>query len=224
MKLSFIIPVLNEAEQIPHLAEQIVVLQEAGHEVIVVDGGSQDQTLSLARQLTDKVIESGRGRARQMNVGASTAQGDGLVFLHADSRLPENAECLIRNALEQHQWGRFDVRLSGQLWLFRVIEGLMNLRSCLTGIATGDQCLFVRREVFEAVGGYADIALMEDIALSQQLKCYGRPVCLKQKVTTSSRHWEQRGVFKTIILMWCLRLGYFLGVSPDRLRQIYYSS
>ncbi|NOZ37647.1 MAG: glycosyltransferase family 2 protein, partial [Gammaproteobacteria bacterium] len=165
----------------------------------------------------------GSGRARQMNAGAEQARGDVLLFLHADTRLPENADMLIREALEAGRvWGRFDVRLSGQAWLLRVIETLMNWRSCLTGIATGDQAMFVLHDAFVHLGGFADIPLMEDIELSHRLKKISAPCCLHSRVITSSRRWETRGILRTVLLMWGLRLAWFFGVSATRLQRIYY--
>lgn len=223
MKLSIIIPTLNEAAIIRGSLTALSKLRSAGHEVIVADGGSQDNTLELARPLADQVIQCPVGRARQMNAGANAAYGDVLVFLHADTLLPLNADALIINGLKQsgNSWGRFDVRLAGRRPMLRVIELMMNWRSRITGIATGDQCLFMRREIFEAIDGYPDIALMEDIAISKRLKQHGRPLCIKQKVITSSRRWEQQGMLRTILLMWRLRLGYYLGVDPQRLARIW---
>ena len=223
MKLSIIMPVYNEAENIIASLRRLHDYRFMGHEVIVVDGGSRDNSFDCAVGLVDKLLMSKPGRATQMNIGAEQATGDVLVFLHADTHLPEGANSLIVNALAQnHQWGRFNVRLSGQHILFRVIETMMNWRSSVTGIATGDQAIFVRREAFEQAGAYPEIKLMEDIELSKKLKKSGKPACIKQPVTTSSRKWEQNGVLKTVLLMWQLRLLHFLGVSPDKLFSRYY--
>lgn len=221
--LSIVIPALNEAEHIEHTLRPLQALRTWGHEVIVVDGGSQDDTEALARPLVDQIIRAPCGRARQMNAGAAVARGDALVFLHADTRLPKKADRMIAKALRRtaRVWGRFDVRLSGRGPVLRLVERLMNLRSRLSGIATGDQAIFVRRAVFERVGGFPDIPLMEDIVLSKTLRQLGRPACIRRKVQTSSRRWERQGVGRTIVEMWWLRLRFFLGADPTRLARIY---
>ncbi|MEN8221351.1 MAG: TIGR04283 family arsenosugar biosynthesis glycosyltransferase [Pseudomonadota bacterium] len=218
MSLSIVMPVLNEQAVI---VETLQALR--GHELIVVDGGSSDNTCSLAAPLVERVLRAEGGRARQMNVGAEFAHQDILLFLHADTRLPAEAEILIINGLAKsgRQWGRFNVRLSGRAWLLRVVERLMNWRSCLTGIATGDQAIFMRRSLYKQVGGFPDIPLMEDIALSRRLKRFSRPLCIRTPVITSSRRWEQFGIVRTILLMWGLRLAYALGVSPRILKKFY---
>ena len=219
MSLSIIIPVLNEAENIPALLDSLQPLRRRGAEVVVVDGGSSDDTADLARAGADQVLLSAPGRARQMNAGAAAARGEILCFLHADSRLPEGADGLMINGLShsRRSWGRFDVTISGTHPLLRVIACMMNWRSRLTGIATGDQGLFVTRSLFEAAGHFPDIALMEDIALSRQLKIYGAPLCIAHRLTTSGRRWEKHGVWRTMLLMWRLRLAYWLGADPDKL-------
>ena len=218
MKLSIIIPVFNEAENIAATLERLQNYRQQGHELIVVDGGSRDNTIEHTQGLVDQLLISKPGRALQMNIGAELAKGDVLVFLHADTQLPDAADTLIIDAINQgQQWGRFNVRLSGQHILFRVIEIMMNWRSCLTGIATGDQVIFVQRAVFEQVGAYPEIKLMEDVELSKRLKSFGKPACIKQRVITSSRKWEKNGIIKTVMLMWRLRLLYFFGTSPDKL-------
>ncbi|MDH5711454.1 MAG: TIGR04283 family arsenosugar biosynthesis glycosyltransferase [Gammaproteobacteria bacterium] len=223
MKLSIIIPVYNEANTIITSLRQLQAYRSLGHEVIVVDGGSHDSTFDCAVGLADKLLMSKPGRAIQMNIGAEQATGDVLVFLHADTELPHLANQLIIDTINSnHQWGRFNVRLSGRHIAFRVIEAMMNWRSCVTGIATGDQAIFVKRELFEQQGAYPEIKLMEDIELSKTLKAIGKPACIKQPVITSSRKWEQNGIIKTVLLMWRLRLQYFLGVSPDNLHVQYY--
>jgi rSAM/selenodomain-associated transferase 2 len=221
--ISIIIPVLNEAALITQTLSALQPLRTAGHEVIVADGGSADDTRALAESLSDRLIRSPRGRSRQMNAGARLATGETLLFLHADTFLPEGADQLMIDAMKSKsgRWGRFDVRLSGNHFFFRIIEGLMNWRSRLTGIATGDQGIFVQRQLFETVGGFPEVDLMEDIALSKILKRHDRPVCLRQPVLTSSRRWEKRGILRTILLMWRLRLLYLLGSDPKRLAQIY---
>ncbi len=223
-RISIIIPTLNEAATLEPILKSLQPLRGKGHEVIVVDGGSSDETVRLAGYYADKVITSERGRALQMNHGAQAAEGGILWFLHADSQIPADAAETIVGAVGDSgsfQWGRFNVRLSGAHWLFRVIEALMNLRSRLTGIATGDQGIFVRRELFQAVDGFAEIPLMEDIDLSKRLKRLAPPCCSTQRLITSSRRWEDRGILRTVLLMWYLRLAYFLGRSPERLAGIY---
>jgi len=219
MRISIIVPALNEADSIVSTLEGLKPFRKDDNEVIVVDGGSKDETVSLATSMVDKIIKSAPGRAQQMNVGAKQASGDVLWFLHADTLVPENAIQLILGALEnqKNQWGRFDIRLSGKQPLLRLVEKLMNLRSRITGIATGDQGIFVRREVFESVGGFTPIPLMEDLDISKRLKKYSRPCCLDTKLVTSSRRWEENGILSTIMLMWRLRLAYTLGVRPEKL-------
>jgi rSAM/selenodomain-associated transferase 2 len=223
-RLTIVMPCLDEAAGIAGVLAALQPYREAGHEVIVADGGSRDDTAELARSLADRVIVCGRGRALQMNAGAAVATGDVLLFLHADTRLPPQADRLILDGLRERgrSWGRFDVRLSGVLPMLRVVERLMNVRSRLTGIATGDQAIFVTRQAFDAVGCYPEIPLMEDIALSGRLKRLGRPLCLRARVVTSSRRWEQEGVWRTIRFMWRLRLAYFLGADPRALARRYY--
>jgi len=182
--------------------------------VIVVDGGSEDGTAALALGLCDRVVVAPRGRAVQMNAGARQAGGDVLVFLHADTRLPPNADELVQGFL----WGRFDVQIDGRHPLLPVVAWSMNLRSRLTGIATGDQAIFVRRDAFP---GFPEVPLMEDVAFSKAMKRVARPVCLRAKVITSGRRWESRGVVRTIVLMWQLRLLFFLGISTQKLARWY---
>ncbi|RJQ45855.1 MAG: glycosyltransferase [Gammaproteobacteria bacterium] len=220
--ISIILPTLNEADGIVDTLHPLQVWRMRGHEIIMADGGSDDATVTLAGPWVDKVIRSGRGRAVQMNAGARAARSDILLFLHADTQLPPDADALILDALQARAWGRFDVRLSGAHPLLRVVETLMNWRSRLTGIATGDQALFVRRGLFEKIGGFPQIPLMEDIALCRKLKKYGPPLCLKQRVLTSSRRWEQHGILRTVWLMWRLRLAYALGADPAQLVKSYY--
>jgi len=223
MKFSIIVPVLNEAAAIKEYLMPLQSWRNSGNEIIVVDGMSTDDTVKQAQQYADKVFSVTRGRARQMNTGARAAQGEVLLFLHADTVLPEDALSQIENALQNTKrvWGRFDVRLSGSNFMFRVIEFMINLRSRLSGIATGDQAIFVLRDVFEKASMYPEIALMEDIALSKILRKQTRPVCLRARALTSSRRWERRGVWRTIILMWRLRLAYFFGKDPSLLAKKY---
>jgi rSAM/selenodomain-associated transferase 2 len=222
-KLSIVMPVLNEGERIAAALDALADLRSLGAEVVVVDGGSRDATIQRARLRADRVIKAPRGRARQMNAGAAAASGDVLLFLHADTRLPSAAELLVLDGLARsgRAWGRFDVRIAGASPLLIVVGWLMSLRSRLTGIATGDQAIFVRRDAFDAVGGFQDIPLMEDIALSKALKRVSRPLCLGQRAVTSGRRWDEHGVLHTILLMWRLRLKYFLGADPKLLAQQY---
>ncbi|MDX8126861.1 TIGR04283 family arsenosugar biosynthesis glycosyltransferase [Methylomonas sp. OY6] len=220
--LSIIIPVLNEAGQ---LADRLQALQPLRQrcQLLLVDGGSSDDSAAVAAAWVDQVLTSPRGRARQMNVGAAQAVAPVLLFLHADTRLPADALDAIENAVAQgHVWGRFDVAFDSAKPIFKLIAFMMNHRSRLTGIMTGDQALFVTREVFLASGGFPEIALMEDIAISKRLKAVGKPACLPCKVVTSARRWQQHGVFKTILLMWRLRWAYFCGADPDDLAKQYY--
>lgn len=225
-RLSIVVPTFNEALTLQETLQRLQSLRVVGHEVLLVDGGSSDGTQTLAKPLVDRVMQAPRGRARQMNVGASVATGDVLLFLHADTTLPEATPRLLCAALRRPgvAWGRFDVRLSGQQFRYRIIEFFMNLRSRLTGIATGDQALFVKRDVFQQLGGFPDLPLMEDLALSRRLKRQARPICLQARVTTSSRRWERDGWLRTVLLMWGLRLAFALGVSPARLARVYYGS
>ena len=218
MKLSIVVPVLNEAAVVGATLQSLAPLRARGHEVIVVDGGSEDATREIAAPLADRVLVAPRGRAAQMNGGARAASGDALVFLHADTRLPARADALIGEALEGRAWGRFDVSIEGAHPLLRVVACAMNLRSRLTSIATGDQALFVRRASFE---GFPEIPLMEDIAFCKAMKRRGRPACLHARVITSGRRWARHGVLRTVLLMWRLRLAYFLGAEPDALARRY---
>ena len=222
-KVSIIVPTLNEAESIVGTLESLAALRARGHEVIVVDGGSSDGSAELVRGRAERLILAATGRAVQMNAGARAASGDVLLFLHADSRLPENADQLVLQGLEAggQDWGRFDVCIDGSHPMLRVVQALMNLRSRLTGICTGDQAMFVRREAFEAIGGYPRQELMEDIAISARLRHLSAPLCLRQRSLTSARRWERHGVVRTIALMWWLRLQYALGVAPSRLARAY---
>ncbi len=219
MSLSIIIPCLNEANGIAGTLDALQPLRRRGAEVIVVDGGSQDETLAKAQPLADAAFVAPRGRAAQMNAGAARARGEILLFLHADCLLPEAADGLVIDGLNRSRksWGRFDVRINSRHPLLRVVETLMNLRSRATGIVTGDQGLFVTRSLFEAVAGFPDIALMEDIALSRRLKSFGAPLNLRHRITTSGRRWEKHGVLRTVFLMWGLRVAYWLGADPDKL-------
>jgi len=218
MTLSIIMPVLDEAPVIEAALRALSPYRARGVELIVVDGGSSDGTAELARPLADRVLTAARGRSLQMNAGAAAASGEMLLFLHADTHLPADADILMRDGLKRsgRSWGRFDVRIDGG-GLLRAVAMMMNTRSRLTGIATGDQGLFVTRSLFEAAGGFPDIALMEDIALSKRLKRYGAPLNLPHRIATSGRRWEQHGVLHTVFLMWRLRFAYWLGADPDKL-------
>jgi rSAM/selenodomain-associated transferase 2 len=221
--LSIIIPTLNEVQGIERTLELLQSLRRRGVEVIVVDGGSRDGTSAKIGNRADRILRARQGRAHQMNSGAEAARGEVLLFLHADCSLPEDVDLLIAGELRRtrRSWGRFDVTLSADHWLLRVIEHFMNMRSRLTGIATGDQGIFVRRELFAASGGFPEIELMEDIAFSRRLKRFGDPLCLRERIVTSSRRWETGGVLRTMLLMWCLRLAYFLGAKPAVLARLY---
>lgn len=221
--ISIIIPVLNEAEGIEFLLQKLQVHRNVGHEIIVVDGGSQDQTISRSRTYADHVIQTEKGRGLQMNKGAAIARGEILLFLHADTQLPSIELCLLSQELNasKKNWGRFDVKLSENRIIFKMIASLMNLRSRFSSIATGDQAIFVRKKFFMRLNGFADIVLMEDIEFCKRAKRLSKPLCLKVKVTTSSRRWQQTGVWRTIILMWQLRFAYYFGVQPETLKQYY---
>ncbi len=231
MKLSIIMPVLDEAAGIEAALTALAPLRADGAEIVVVDGGSRDGTARLAEPLADHVIAAAAGRAAQMNAGAAIAAGDVLLFLHADTDLPPDAERVVLDALARHSraaWGRFDVRIDGgglllllPRLLLLLVALLMNLRSRLTGICTGDQAMFVKRDAFESVGGFPSIPLMEDVALSVRLKRVSRPLALRARVTTSGRRWRQRGLLRTLLLMWRLRLAYFFGADPATLARAY---
>jgi len=221
--LSIIIPCLNEAECLPDTLAALAPARRRGAEVIVVDGGSDDATTDRAAPMADAVISAPRGRASQMNAGAARARGEIVLFLHADSRPPEAVDGLVIDGLKRagRSWGRFDVSIDGEHPLLRAVERLMNWRSRLPGIATGDQGIFVTRTLFTAAGKFPDIPLMEDVELSKQLKRFGPPLCLRHRIVTSGRRWEKRGVVRTILLMWRLRLAYWLGADPRRLAMRY---
>lgn len=225
MRCSVIVPALNEADRIAAcLADVAAMLITANDECIVVDGGSTDATARIAREQGARVIAGPRGRARQMNAGAAGASGEVLLFLHADTQLPVTARHAIDAAWAARGvrlWGRFDVSLDAAGPAYRIIETMMNLRSRMSGIATGDQAMFVAADLFHAAGGFADIALMEDIDLSRRLGRHARPVNLRARAVTSARRWQDEGVVRTVLTMWALRAGFRLGVSPERLRACY---
>jgi rSAM/selenodomain-associated transferase 2 len=217
--VSIVVPVLNEAATLEASLRALAPLRAEGAELIVVDGGSSDGTKSLAMPWADFVLLSPRGRARQMNAGAKVARGKLLLFLHADTRLPDHA---LRDAVQalresRRDWGRFDVRIAGRSRWLPLVAALMNLRSRLSGIATGDQAMFMRKRAFDAVGGFPDQPLMEDIELSRRLKRLTPPACLREKVVTSGRRWDRHGALRTIVLMWWLRFQYWRGISAEQL-------
>lgn len=221
-RLSIIVPVLDEAERIGAALTALAPLRAQGVQLIVVDGGSRDRTVSRCEGAADTVMTSPRGRARQMNAGARAATGDALLFLHADTMLPPDALALAAEALARHAWGRFDVRIDGRSRWLPIVAAFMNARSRLTGVATGDQALFMRREAFDAVGGFPDQPLMEDVEIAKRLRRHaGAPACLHAKVITSGRRWDERGAWRTIVLMWRLRWLYWRGVSADHLAAAY---
>ncbi len=224
MHLSIVIPALNEASGIVAALAPLQTLRTNGAEVVLVDGGSIDATRELANPLVDRVIDSAPGRAVQMNAGAAAATGEALLFLHADSLLPEGADRLIFDALNEmgSVWGRFDVAIIGHHFMYSVIAWFMNHRSRLTGIATGDQGIFMTRVVFEQSGGFPVQPLMEDIELCARLRKIAPPACLREKIVTSARRWDRNGLWRTILLMWRLRLRYWMGASPTELHRAYY--
>ncbi len=223
LRFSCIVPVLDEAGSIAALLAALEPLRAAGHELILVDGGSRDGTPALAAGRVDRLLTSAPGRGRQLNAGLQAARGDMILFLHADTRLPDDALALMADARAAgHCWGRFDVRLSGRRRLLRVVERMMNWRSRLTGIATGDQAIFATRAALAQAGGVPEWPLMEDVELSRRLKRLGRPACVRTPVVTSSRRWEANGILRTILLMWGLRLAFALGASPEWLARRYY--
>jgi rSAM/selenodomain-associated transferase 2 len=221
-QLSIVVPVLDEAASIEAALAALAPLRARGHQLIVVDGGSSDNTRTLAAPLADLLIDGPRGRALQMNAGAARAVGQVLLFLHADTLLPAGADLAVLQAVaDGAAWGRFDVRIIGRAPLLRLVALLMNQRSRLTGIATGDQAMFVRADLFRRLGGFADQPLMEDIELSRRLRAVARPACLRQRAQTSGRRWESKGVWRTIWLMWRLRWRYWRGAAPEALARDY---
>ncbi len=222
LPLAIVMPALDEAAGIVPILQALQPLRARGVEVVLADGGSSDGTAALAAAYVDTVVVAPRGRALQMNAGVARTRADALLFLHADTRLPARADGLVLQALAGGAlWGRFDVRIDGRPWLLRIVAALMNLRSRWSGIATGDQALFVTRRAFDAVGGFPPQPLMEDIELSRRLKRLGRPACLRAKVRTSGRRWEARGVWRTVFLMWRLRWRYWRGEPAARLAKAY---
>jgi rSAM/selenodomain-associated transferase 2 len=218
LRLSIIIPVLNEADGLESLLASLQAWRGDGCELIFADGGSRDGSREAASGLCDGLVEAPRGRASQMNAGARVAHGDALLFLHADTRLPADAPDLVRAALEGGAlWGRFDVRIVGRSRWLPMVSRMVNWRSRWTGVATGDQAIFIRRDVFERCGGFADMPLMEDVELSKRLRRLAPPACLQGPALTSGRRWDKHGAWRTILLMWRLRAEYFFGADPRRL-------
>ena len=223
MRLSIIIPTLNEAGGILPALHALASIRAQGGEIILADGGSVDGTAEISASSCDIVVSAPSGRAAQMNAGAAVATGDVLLFLHADTRLPQEAFALVANALDRGGpcWGRFDVSLDSRRPLLRVVAAMINLRSRVTGVTTGDQAMFMTRAAFNAAGGFPAIALMEDVAMSKRLRRLSAPACLHDRVVTSARRWETHGIFRTILLMWWLRLAYYLGAAPEELARRY---
>jgi rSAM/selenodomain-associated transferase 2 len=223
MTLSIVIPALNEAASIARSLNALAALRARGTEIVVADGGSDDGTASLAAPLTDRVVTSIRGRAAQMNAGAAAANGSVLLFLHADTRLPEDADRIVARHIGDRRvaWGRFDIAIEGRSAFLPLIAATMNIRSRLTGIATGDQAIFMTRAAFEAAGGFPEIPLMEDVEMTKRLKRLAWPICLRERAATSGRRWDDNGPLRTMLLMWRLRLAYFLGAEPAALARRY---
>ena len=222
-RLSVIVPTLDEAEHIAGSLQSLTSARRRGAEIIVVDGGSSDATIAVAEPYADRVLQAPRGRAAQLNAGAQSASGDVLLFMHADTAAPENVDLILAAALAGRvtAWGRFDVHIESRRRVLGMVAAMMNLRSRLSGIATGDQGMFVTRTLFDRVCGFPALPLMEDIALSRALKRVASPLCLRAKIVTSGRRWERRGVARTIWLMWRLRLAYYLGADPADLAPRY---
>jgi rSAM/selenodomain-associated transferase 2 len=216
--LCIVIPVLDEARTLGQRLGALELMRRRGARVVVVDGGSQDDTFSIAREHADLALIAPRGRASQMNAGAAACPADVLLFLHADTVLPAYADRAVHQAISSGRgWGRFDVHIDSSRNVLRVVATAMNLRSRWSGIATGDQAIFVQHELFWRVGGYPELPLMEDIAICRLLKQHSHPACLRERVTTSARRWERHGVWRTIFLMWRLRAAYFMGADPRQL-------
>ena len=218
MPTSVIVPVLNEEKHLESLLQTL-----CGTETIIVDGGSTDRSTRLARKFNVTFLSSAKGRAHQMNTGSKQASGEVLIFLHADTRLPFGwREMIAEFSNSNNVWGRFDIKFDQQSAALSVIAKMMNWRSRISGICTGDQAIFIRREVFERINGFADIPLMEDIEISRRLRMISKPYCVSYEVVTSGRRWRENGVLRTVFLMWWLRLQYFWGVSPEKLVKRYY--
>lgn len=225
MKIAIVVPVFNEALILPRLIGHLITLKEAANqdfELVFVDGGSTDNTMALIEDAGLRVINSAKGRAWQMNTGAAQTAADVLLFLHADTQLPNNSLKSVASSLVDNiYWGRFDVRIAGKPWMLGVVARMMNWRSRLTGIATGDQAMFMTRDAFQKIGGFPEQPLMEDIEASLRLRQLSRPACVASPVITSGRRWETRGVWTTIVLMWRLRWAYWRGQNPQKLAELY---
>jgi len=224
--LSIIIPVLDEAEILPRLLEQLAAARERGAEIIVVDGGSRDDSVALAEAGGAKVVHAERGRALQLQAGVDASSGEALWLLHADSDIdPLSDQHIVWSLAEYGRlWGWFSLRLASRSWLLRAVARAINVRSRLTGIATGDQGIFVLRSALLRIGGLPMQPLMEDVELCVRLKGLGPPQVLLKRITTSARHWQRRGVLPTVLLMWRLRLAYALGADPADLALRYRAS
>jgi len=223
--ISIIVPVLNEESHIRDFLNTLQCYRKSGHEIIIVDGGSIDNTYNFCKQHVDQLLISNAGRAIQMNLGAKHAKNNILLFLHSDTILPDNADALIIKSLTNiYHWGRFDIKLSGKQFIFQIIEKMINIRSRYTKIATGDQAIFIYKAIFNDINGYPEIELMEDIAISKLLRKRYPCKCVTEKVITSSRRWENNGIIKTIFLMWTLRLLFFIGAKPSQLFRFYYEN
>jgi len=222
--ISFVIPTLNESDSLNLQRTNLAALIHEGYEIIVIDGGSQDDTISIAQHIGCKCIETKASRGYQLHVGAKACSHEIIIFLHADTGLTVRAVKNAQQALQANNkhWGRFNVSFTNEDLVFKVIAWFMNLRSCLTAIVTGDQALFMLKEVYFSTGGFSDIPLMEDIEFSKRLKRHSRPVCLNDSVVTSSRKWERNGILNTILSMWRFRIMYYFGTSPDKLARLYY--
>lgn len=223
LKLSIIIPVLNEAQFLSRQKNLLKSLLREGHEIIIVDGGSKDKSVQIARSVMCETFVTKASRGYQLQFGATKSKNDTLLFMHADTILPKYAPSLISDALTKSDkdWGRFSVSFNNSSWIFSVIAWFMNKRSCLTGIATGDHAIFINRDIYISTGGFEDIPIMEDISISKRLKKFSMPICLPDKVITSSRKWEAQGIIRTILKMWILRMLYFCGISARKLEKLY---
>ena len=223
LKLSIIVPVLNEAQFLSRQHNLFKSLLREGHEIIIVDGGSEDKSVLIARSVDCETFITKASRGYQLHFGAMKSKNDTLLFMHADTLLPESATALISNVLTRSKkhWGRFDVSFNNSNLIFSIIAWFMNKRSCLTGVVTGDHAIFVNRDIYIRSGGFEDIPIMEDIEISKRLKKFSMPICLHDKVITSSRKWEAQGIIRTILKMWILRLLYFCGIPPRKLERLY---